>query len=160
MQEFPRVESQSLRYNELGRLQDLKRQEYKIVKDSLSVLARSNLMLASLLSDKFYELEIKFGLLPHLIQDNKRGELSKEQQYIVTYLNDMALSLTEALQQSREESGKKDSPSGRIIGSLPTAKEKAMSSLKTTAGHEAAVGGFDFKDEKWGKRQTFSTGNQ
>ena len=62
LQEFPRVESQSLRYNELGRLQDLKRQEYKIVKDSLSVLARSNLMLASLLSDKFYELEIKFGL--------------------------------------------------------------------------------------------------
>ncbi len=130
LQEFPRVESQSLRYNELGRLQDLKRQEYKIVKDSLSVLARSNLMLASLLSDKFYELEIKFGLLPHLIQDNKRGELSKEQQYIVTYLNDMALSLTEALQQSREESGKKDSPSGKDNRKPSDGKGKGYEQLK------------------------------
>lgn len=130
LQEFPRVESQSLRYNELGRLQDLKRQEYKIVKDSLSVLARSNLMLASLLSDKFYELEIKFGLLPHLIQDNKRGELSKEQQYIVTYLNDIALSLTEALQQSSKDSGKKDSQTGKDNQKSSTGKGKGYEQIK------------------------------
>lgn len=104
LEEFPNVQTQSLRYNELGRFQDLKKQEYKIVKDSLSVLAKSNLMLASLLSDKFYEIEIKFGLLPGYIQDNKRGDLSREQQYIITYLNDIALSLTDALQKSRQDS--------------------------------------------------------
>lgn len=115
LKEFPEVQSLSLRYNELGRLQDLKRQEYIIVKDSLSLLAKSNLMLASLLNHKFYDLEVKFGLLPKLIQDNKRGELKKEQQYIVTYLNDIVLTLTEALQnggddgdeQSGKEGGKK-----------------------------------------------------
>lgn len=102
LKEFPNVQSQSLRYNELARLQDLKKQEYKIVKDSLSLLAKSNLMLASLLSDKFYEIEIKFGLLPGYIQDSRRSDLSREQQYIVSYLNDMALSLTDALQKSKQ----------------------------------------------------------
>lgn len=114
MREFPKVETKSSRYGELGRLQDLKRQEYKIVKDSLSLLARSNLALAALLNDKFYDLEVKFGLLPDLIQNNKRGDLSREQQYIITYLNDIALSLTTALQQNgngkdgKESDGKKD----------------------------------------------------
>lgn len=104
LEEFPNVQPQSLRYNELGSLQDLKKQEYKIVKDSLSILAKSNLMLASLLSDKFYEIEIKFGLLPGYIQDNKRGDLSREQQYIISYLNDIAVSLTDALQKSKQDS--------------------------------------------------------
>ncbi|MDE7374329.1 MAG: hypothetical protein K2M86_03235 [Odoribacter sp.] len=119
MNQFLNVEAQSLKYNELGRLQDLKRQEYKIVKDSLSLLAKSNLMLASLLSDKFYEIEIKFGLLPRYIQDNRRSELQKEQQYIINYLNDIALSLSEALQKDKDDSrsggegSKKDSKSGK-----------------------------------------------
>lgn len=104
LKEFPNVQPQSLRYNELGRLQDLKKQEYKIVKDSLSQLAKSNLVLASILSDKFYDIEIKFGLLSGYIQDNKRSDLSREQQYIVSYLNDMALSLTDALQKSKQNS--------------------------------------------------------
>ena len=121
LKEFPNVQSQTLRYNELGRLQDLKKQEYKIVKDSLSQLARSNLVLASILSDKFYDIEVKFGLLSGYIQDNKRGDLSREQQYIVTYLNDMALSLTDALQKSRQnsqgsEGGKGSKPDGDPSG--------------------------------------------
>lgn len=52
LQQFSDVQAQSLKYNELGRIQDLKRQEYKIIKDSLSVLAKSNLMLASLFGPK------------------------------------------------------------------------------------------------------------
>ena len=121
LKEFPNVQPQSLRYNELGRLQDLKKQEYKIVKDSLSQLAKSNLVLASILSDKFYDIEIKFGLLSGYIQDNKRSDLSKEQQYIVSYLNDMALSLTDALQKSKQnsqgnESGKGSKPDGDSSG--------------------------------------------
>ena len=103
LKQFPEVESQSLKYNELGRLQDLKRQEYKIVKDSLSEFAKSNLSLASLLSQKFYDIEVKFNLLPQYIQDNKRSDLAREQQYIVTYLNDMALTLIDALQKAQQE---------------------------------------------------------
>ena len=121
LKEFPNVQPQSLRYNELGRLQDLKKQEYKIVKDSLSQLAKSNLVLASILSDKFYDIEIKFGLLSGYIQDNKRSDLSREQQYIVSYLNDMALSLTDALQKSKQnsqgsEGGKGSKPDGDSSG--------------------------------------------
>lgn len=103
---FPEAAPQSLKYNELGQLQDLKRQEYKIVKDSLSVLAKSNLMLASLLSHKFYDIETKFGLLPGYIQDGKRAELAREQQYIINYLNDIALSLTDALQKDKQQRSK------------------------------------------------------
>lgn len=121
LKEFPNVQPQSLRYNELGRLQDLKKQEYKIVKDNLSQLAKSNLVLASILSDKFYDIEIKFGLLSGYIQDNKRSDLSREQQYIVSYLNDMALSLTDALQKSKQnsqgsEGGKGSKPDGDSSG--------------------------------------------
>ena len=121
MQEFSKTAVNSLKYNELGQSQELRRQEYKIVKDSLSVLAKSNLMLASLLSDKFYDIEIKFGLLPVYIQDKKRGELAREQQYIVNYLNDMALSLTDALQKSNQDSkeGKKGEKAGDKKGSKP-----------------------------------------
>lgn len=103
LQQFSDVQAQSLKYNELGRIQDLKRQEYKIIKDSLSVLAKSNLMLASLLDRKFYDLEVKFGLLPGYIQDNRRSDLLREQHYIINYLNDIALSLTDALQKAKEE---------------------------------------------------------
>lgn len=127
LKEFPKVETQSLRYNELGRLQDLKRQEYKIVKDSLSVLAKSNLMLASLLSGKFYDIEIKFGLLPGYIQDNKRSDLFREQQYIISYLNDIALSLTEALQKDRQNSSSSGKGKGDKKGS-ESGKEKSDSS--------------------------------
>ena len=103
LQQFSDVQAKSLKYNELGRIQDLKRQEYKIIKDSLSVLAKSNLMLASLLDRKFYDLEVKFGLLPGYIQDNRRSDLLREQHYIINYLNDIALSLTDALQKAKEE---------------------------------------------------------
>lgn len=103
MKQFSGVPAQSARYIELGRLQELKKSEYKIVKDSLSLLAKNNLMLASLLSDKFYDIEIKFGLLPDYIQNGKRNALLTDQQFIVSYLNDMALSLSEALQKSRSE---------------------------------------------------------
>lgn len=103
LQQFKNVPAQSAQYNELGRIQELKRLEYKIVKDSLSVLAKSNLMLASFLNDKFYDIEIKYGLLPGYIQNNKRSELFREQQAIINYLNDMALALSDALQKSKEE---------------------------------------------------------
>lgn len=107
---FSGVSPQSPVYTELGRIQELKRAEYKIVKDSLSVLAKSNLMLASILSGKFYDIEVKFGLLPDYIQNNKPGDLKREQQYIVTYLNDIALSLSEAMQ--KQEEGEEGSGSG------------------------------------------------
>lgn len=118
LHQFREVPAQSPRYNELGRLQDMKKLEYKIVKDSLSAIAKTNLMLASLLNDKFYDIEIKFGLLPNLIQNNKRNELHSEQQYIINYLNDMALVLTEALQKDKSEGGKSgsDSKSGNSTG--------------------------------------------
>ena len=131
LKQFPMVESQSVKYNELGRLQDLKRQEYKIVKDSLSVLAKSNLMLASLLSDKFYDIEIKFGLLSGLIQDNKRSELAKEQQYIISYLNDIALSLTDALQKSQREANSSGEQKGEKKGSK-SGKENGNGSQNQT----------------------------
>ncbi len=105
LHQFREVPAQSARYNELGRLQDMKKLEYKIVKDSLSAIARANLMLASILNDKFYDIEIKFGLLPDYIQNNKRKELLAEQQYIISYLNDMALVLSEALQKDKSEEG-------------------------------------------------------
>lgn len=123
LKQFSKAESQSVKYNELGRLQDLKRQEYKIVKDSLSVLAKSNLMLASLLSHKFFDIEIKFGLLPGYIQNNRRSELAREQQYIINYLNDIALSLTDALQKSRQE--RKKSEDGDKKGSKKGEKGKS-----------------------------------
>lgn len=119
LNEFPKASPQSVRYNELGRIQDLKKLQYKIVKDSLSVLAKSNLMLASILSDKFYAIEIKFGLLPGYIQDNKPGELKREQQYIITYLNDMALSLAQSLEQSKKGSQGSGSGSKSKKGSKP-----------------------------------------
>ncbi len=103
LKEFNEVPAQSARYQELGRLQDLKRLEYKIVKDSLSRLAKTNLQLATVLDSKLFDIEIKFGLLPGYIQDNRRSELLKEQQYLITYLNDLALVLSEALQQSSGE---------------------------------------------------------
>lgn len=109
LNQFREVPAQSVRYNELGRMQETKRQEYKIVKDSLSALAKSNLMLASVLNDKFYEIEIKFSLLPDYIQNNKRNELFKEQQFIIAYLNDMALTLSDALQQDKSEEGQSGS---------------------------------------------------
>lgn len=140
LKEFPNVQPQSLRYNELGRLQDLKKQEYKIVKDSLSIIAKSNLMLASILSDKFYEIEIKFGLLPGYIQNNKRSDLSREQQYIVSYLNDIALSLTDALQKSKQDSkdgksgGKGSKPDGKSKGKSPGDKENGYEQMKKMQG--------------------------
>ncbi|MEG1949058.1 MAG: hypothetical protein RR137_01635 [Odoribacter sp.] len=125
MKQFSNVQTQSLKYNELGRLQDLKRQEYKIVKDSLSALAESNLMLASLLSHKFYDIEIKFGLLSGYIQDNKRGELAREQQFIVSYLNDIALSLTDALEKSKQSSDKAGKKQGSKAGNGKGGKSSA-----------------------------------
>lgn len=119
LQQFSDVQAQSLKYNELGRIQDLKRQEYRIIKDSLSVLAKSNLMLASLLNRKFYDLEVKFGLLPGYIQDNKRNDLLREQHYIINYLNDIALSLTDALQKGEQEANR----SGRRQGEKNSDKE-------------------------------------
>lgn len=103
MEQFSVVPVQSARYIELGRLQELKRSAYKIVKDSLSLLAKNNLMLASLLNDKFYDIEVKFGLLPGYIQEGKRNLLLTDQQFIISYLNEMALSLTDALQKNSSD---------------------------------------------------------
>lgn len=132
LKQFHKVESQSLAYTELGKLQDLKRQEYKIVKDSLSILAKSNLMLASLLNHKFYDIETKFGLLSGYIQDNKKSELIKEQQYIINYLNDIALALTDFLQKSKQ--AENDFDDNGENGSKPDHNGKKSSSGKSGYG--------------------------
>ncbi len=141
LDQFSKVEAQSLKYNELGRLQDLKRQEYKIVKDSLSLLAKSNLMLASLLSHKFYDIEIKFGLLPDYIQNNRRSDLLKEQQYIINYLNDIALTLTDALQKEQQDS-----------------KGKGKGSKENSKSGKGGEGGSGQKDGGYGQMKKFQHG--
>ncbi|MDL2231199.1 hypothetical protein LJB85_00475 [Porphyromonadaceae bacterium OttesenSCG-928-L07] len=105
MNAFKGASPQSAAYREWSAMQELKRREYKIIKDSLSALSRSNMMLASLLSDKFFVIETKFDLLPDYIQNNNKNELLKEQQYIITYLNDMVLILMDALQQGKGDEG-------------------------------------------------------
>lgn len=139
--QFREVPAQSARYNELGRLQDMKKLEYKIVKDSLSAIARTNLMLASVLNDKFYDIETKFGLLPNYIQNNKRQELLAEQQYIVSYLNDMALALSEALQKDKSEEG-----------------EAGGSGESQNSGGTQKKGGKGDKKEGYGKLKKFQNG--
>lgn len=124
LNEFPSVSTQSARYNELGHIQQLKKLEFKIVKDSLTSLAKSNLMLASVLGDKFYALEIKFGLLPGYIQNGNRSELTKEQQFIVNYLNDIALVLTDALQKDKEGASGSGNGSKGKKGSKPNGDQK------------------------------------
>ncbi|WP_251621271.1 DUF4175 family protein [Odoribacter lunatus] len=134
--QFRNVSSLSPRYNELGRLQDMKKLEYKIVKDSLSAIAKTNLMLASVLNDKFYDIETKFALLPNYIQNNKRNELLAEQQYIVSYLNDIALVLSEALQKDKSEKGesggggKSNNPGGKQQKGGKGDKEEGYGNLK------------------------------
>lgn len=139
--EFRNIPAQSPRYNELGRLQDMKKQEYKIVKDSLSVMAKTNLMLASVLNDKFYDIEIKFGLLPDYIQNNKRNLLLTEQQFIINYLNDMALILSEALQKSKAEEG-----------------ESGGSGKSENSGGTTKKGGKGDKEDGYGNLKKFQNG--
>ena len=58
-------------------------------------------MLASLLTDKLYAIEVKLGLLLDYLQNNKRSEWCREQQYIVDYLSDIVLVLTKALYKGK-----------------------------------------------------------
>lgn len=140
--QFRSVPALSPRYNELGRLQDMKKLEYKIVKDSLSAMAKTNLMLASILNDKFYDIEIKFGLLPDYIQNNKRNELLSEQQYIINYLNDMALVLSEALQKNKSEEEGESGGSGK----------------SNSSGGNKKQGGKGDKEEGYGNLKKFQNG--
>ncbi|GHV61412.1 ATPase [Bacteroidia bacterium] len=102
---FKDAAPQSVSYRKLTVEQEIKKRQYKIVKDSLAALAKMNMMLASLLGDKFYVIETKFNALPDYMQDSKKNELAKEQQYIINNLNDMALILMDALENSDGEGG-------------------------------------------------------
>ncbi|MDR0983228.1 MAG: hypothetical protein LBM07_08350 [Culturomica sp.] len=103
MTEYRTITPQSALYTEVNAQQEMMRSEYKIIKDSLEALSRSNIKLASLLDDKFYIIETKFDLIPNLIQNNRKNDLLKEQQYIITYLNDIALILSEGMEEGQGE---------------------------------------------------------
>ncbi len=82
--------------------QQLLKSDYKIVHDSLIALSRRQLMIKPYIIKESETIETYLDRSLASLQDRRRGEALKEQQYIMTSMNNLALMLVESLDKMKQ----------------------------------------------------------
>lgn len=90
------------RYNDLVRSQFKMESKFQTVRDSLSALAKRQPMIQPFIIKEFNKLDYRLKSTTDYLEEHKRNEAVQEQQYIMTSFNQLALMLSEALQQMQE----------------------------------------------------------
>ncbi len=83
--------------------QQLLKTDYKIVHDSLQALSRRQLMIKPFVVKESETIESYMDRTLASLQERRKGQALKEQQYIMTSMNNLALMLVESLNQMKQK---------------------------------------------------------
>jgi len=77
--------------------------DFQIIEDSLVALSKRAVKIESFILKELTEVERNFKSGLHLLEDRKKNESSVNQQYVMTSVNNLALMLSESLQQMQQD---------------------------------------------------------
>ncbi len=117
------------KFNDLIREQKNLEQQYKIIGDTLFALAKRQPEVKSFVLKEFSLIQQNLDGLTVILNENKIGESTKRQQFIMTSTNNLALMLAESLKnmkskQSESSSSKKKKKSNNQCNSQGNSKKK------------------------------------
>lgn len=103
VKEFGQVSTQTPKY--LGLVQDQFRikENFKIVEDTLDVLSKRIVQIQSFVMDKVNEINSNFTTGIDHLEERRSGEAGNNQRRVMTSMNDLALMLSETLNQKQQE---------------------------------------------------------
>lgn len=90
-------------YNELVRDQFSMEGKFQTVKDSLEALAKRQPAIQGFVLKEFSKIEYRLKSTTDYMEDHKKTDVLREQQYLMTSFNQLALMLAEALEQMQQQ---------------------------------------------------------
>ncbi len=125
-----------------------------LIEDSLTALGKRVFQLETFITDELYKLKRDLKKSTRLLDEKKRGPATAAQQYAMTSANNLALMLSETMNQMQLQmpnmagAGSCDNPDGNNP-SVPTPGE--LKQLQEELGHELGEMGQQLKEGKSGK---------
>jgi len=90
-------------YNGIVRQQFQMERKFKMVKDSLQALAKRQVAVQPFITKELTKLDYRLHSTTDYLEAHKRNDAVKEQQFVMTSLNQLALMLDEAMQQMQQQ---------------------------------------------------------
>lgn len=103
MEEVKEVKTTDPRY--LAKMEQQKKikDDLKMIEDSLIALSKRQVMIQSFVTKKLGEIEADLGKAIEALESRNKRESTSRQQYVMTYLNDLALMLSESMEQMQQQ---------------------------------------------------------
>lgn len=100
---FNRTNINTPRYVDLMREQFQLQNDFKIVEDSLVALSKRVLQLQSFILDKVSDVKRHLNRSVDQLEERRKTQASDDQRRVMTYVNDLALMLNEAMEQMQQQ---------------------------------------------------------
>lgn len=140
------------KYAQLVQQQQHLREEAVIIEDSLQALGKRVFQLQTFISDELYKMKRDLKKSSSLLESRQRGPASSAQQYVMTSANNLALMLSEVMDQMQKQMEKMSS-SGSCENpgkSSPTPSPGELQKLQEQLGQDLQKMGQQIKEGKSG----------
>jgi hypothetical protein len=101
--DFNRTNINTPRYTELMREQFKLNNDFEVVEDSLIALSKRVMQLETFILNKVTDVKRHMGRGMEQLEERRKSQASDDQRRIMTYVNDLALMLSEAMEQMQQE---------------------------------------------------------
>jgi hypothetical protein len=152
MQKVKITNENDTKYLQLVQQQQNIKEQSLIIEDSLTALGKRVFQLQTYISDELYKLKRDLKKSTTLLEDKQRGPASAAQQYAMTSTNNLALMLSETMNQMQQQMNKKGG-SGSCSnpgGSKPKPGPGEMKDLQDQLGKDLDKMGKQLKEGQSG----------
>lgn len=135
----------------------------KVIEDSLNALARRQVSVKPFIQSEVSKIQTYLGTVQSGLQDRKLTQAAKDQQFVLTSMNNLALMLNESLkemQQKKSECKSKCNKSGNGSCSKPGGKGKKTSARELQQQLNRQMEALKKSMDQQGKQSQGQTGQQ
>lgn len=142
MKQFGLTDINTPRYVELGQKQKRIKDDFKMVEDSLFALSKRVIQLETFVLEKVNEVNQNMDRSLNFLEDRQKAQAQDGQQRSMKSLNDLALMLSESMNQmqNQSQSDKPGSKSCKKPGNKPGSKSGKVPKDKISKGQEGLNG--------------------
>jgi len=103
IEDFNKTNKQTIRYVELVQDQFKIQDDFSLVRDSLHALSKRNEKIESFVMDKVADIEKNMAKSLTQLEERQKDRAASSQQFVMTYLNDLAVMLSESMAQMQQQ---------------------------------------------------------
>lgn len=103
IESFKRTNKTTTRYVELVQDQFKIQDDFSLVRDSLHALSKRNTQIEGFVMDKVADIDLNLEKSLTQLEERQKAKATTSQQFVMTYLNDLAVMLSESMQQMQQQ---------------------------------------------------------